>query len=61
MDAFTHGLPPAVFGNFLRQELGCQVYLIGIQPSSLIFDHPPQPAVKASINQVVSGIIRIFS
>lgn len=60
MDAFTHGLPPAVFGNFLRQELDCQVFLIGIQPASLIFDHPPHPAVKASINQVVRGIIRVL-
>ncbi len=55
MDAFTHGLPPAVFGNFLRQELGCQVGLIGIQPASLRFDQPPHPAVKASINKVVRG------
>lgn len=61
MDAFTHGLPPAVFGNFLRQELGCQVGLIGIQPASLRFDQPPHPAVKASINRVVRGIIRILS
>ena len=58
MDAFTHGLPPAVFGNFLRQELGCQVFLIGIQPASLRFDQPPHPAVKASINKVVNGIAK---
>lgn len=61
MDAFTHGLPPAVFGNFLRQELGCQVHLIGIQPASLHFDQPPHPAVKTSINKVVDGIARILS
>ena len=61
MDAFTHGLPPAVFGSFLRQELGCQVGLIGIQPASLRFDQPPHPAVKASIQKVVRGVIRILS
>ena len=61
MDAFTHGLPPAVFGNFLRQELGCQVFLIGIQPASLVFDQPPHPAVKASINKVVNRIAQILS
>jgi len=60
MDAFTHGLPPAVFGNFLRQELGCQVGLIGIQPASLRFDQPPHPAVKASINKVVREIVRVL-
>lgn len=60
MDAFTHGLPPAVFGNFLRQELGCQVFLIGIQPASLHFDHPPHPVVKASINNVVRGIEQVL-
>jgi len=58
MDAFTHGLPPAVFGNFLRKELDCQVGLIGIQPASLAFDQPPHPAVHAAITRVVRGILK---
>ena len=56
MDAFTHGLPPAVLGAFLRQELGCQVGLIGIQPASLTFDQPPDPQVRAGINIVVRRV-----
>jgi len=56
MDAFTHGLPPAVLGAYLRQELDCRVGLIGIQPASLIFDQPPDPQVRVGINIVVRKV-----
>lgn len=61
MDAFTHGLPPAVLGAFLRQELGCKVELIGIQPASLTFDQPPAREVITSVSRVVGRIIKILN
>lgn len=60
MDAFTHGLPPAVFSRFLLSELNCQVGLIGIQPQSLTFDQPPSGAVTASIRKVAAGFQRVI-
>ncbi len=61
MDAFTHGLPPAVLGAFLRQELGCEVELIGIQPASLTFDQPPAREVIASVSRVVGRITKFLN
>jgi hydrogenase 3 maturation protease len=61
MDAFTHGLPPLLFGQFLKSELGCQVGLIGVQPASLAFDHPVHPAVRASIAKIARKLISLFS
>lgn len=61
MDAFTHGLPPAVFSKFLVTELNCRVGLIGIQPNSLTFDQPASAAVTASIRKVAAGIRRVLN
>ena len=56
MDAFTHGLPPAVLGAYLRQELNCEMGLLGIQPASLVFDQPVDPRVHADVNIVSRSV-----
>lgn len=54
--AFTHAPTPAMFGNFLRDELHCTIALIGVQPGSLVFDQPPSRDVQTSIRRVTEGI-----
>ncbi|HBA91091.1 MAG TPA: hypothetical protein DCZ08_04755 [Anaerolineaceae bacterium] len=61
MDAFTHGLPPSVLGAYLRQELGCEVGILGIQPASLTFDQPPAREVIASVTRMMGRIIKILN
>jgi len=54
--AFTHAPTPAMFGDFLRDELDCSIALIGVQPASLVFDQPPSREVLASTRRVSAGV-----
>ena len=53
LSAATHSLPLSVFGNYLVEELGCQVVLIGIQPSTTTLDTPLSPAVQRAVEEVI--------
>lgn len=56
MSASTHTLPPSLLAQFLVEELGCQVVLIGIQPKHLILDGVVSPEVRGAVEQVVNSI-----
>jgi hydrogenase maturation protease HycI len=56
--AATHALPVSVLAEYLNQQLGCQVYLLGIQPASLNFLEKMTPSGKQAVRAVVSAIIR---
>ena len=45
MGASTHTLSPAVLAQFLVGALGCEVFLLGIQPASIALGVPLSPAV----------------
>jgi hydrogenase 3 maturation protease len=50
--AFTHGLPLSLVGNFLVQESGCLVSLVGIQLDQTRFDSEPGRPVRAAAERV---------
>lgn len=53
MSASTHSLPLSMVGRYLKDELGCQVWLLGIQPAQLEtgegLSKPVRRAVKHAI------------
>jgi hydrogenase 3 maturation protease len=57
MSASTHTLPPSLLAQFLVEELGCQVVLIGIQPKHLVLDGAVSPEVRTAVDQVVKGLV----
>jgi hydrogenase 3 maturation protease len=59
MSGSTHSLPPSVFAEFLIREFGCQVVVVGIQPSQIEFDQDVSTEVIKAVNQVV-GTIRTW-
>jgi len=54
--AFTHAPTPTMFADFIQDELGCRLCLIGVQPGSLVFDQPPSREVLVSVRRVTAGI-----
>jgi hydrogenase maturation protease len=52
MSAATHGLPPYMLAQYLTSEVGCDVYLIGIQPGVNQFDSQMSDAVSRAVREV---------
>lgn len=60
MSASTHTLPLAMLAKYLCAELGCCVFLLGIQPANTVFDTPLSPPVRAAVETVtafISGLL----
>lgn len=55
----THSLPMNFISDYLSQELGCPVWLLGIQPESLEFDAPLTIGVSQAVDQMVSELVKI--
>jgi hydrogenase 3 maturation protease len=49
----THSLPLAVLAGYLAAEIGCRVFLLGIQPRSLAFGEGLSPEVRDGVAAVV--------
>jgi hydrogenase 3 maturation protease len=56
LSASTHTLPPSVLAKYLIAELGCQVALIGIQPSSLEMGQPLSPGVERATTELADAL-----
>jgi hydrogenase 3 maturation protease len=52
--ASTHTLSPSLFAQFLIEELGCRVAMIGIQPEHLDFDRPVSEKVGRAVKKVTA-------
>jgi hydrogenase 3 maturation protease len=53
LSASTHTMPPYMLAKYLSIEFGCEVALIGIQPSQLTIGKTLSPAVKKAVVTVV--------
>jgi hydrogenase 3 maturation protease len=54
--ASTHLQPLATLGGFLRHELDCAVWLVGIQPARLDFGSPVSPPVRRVCSQLAAWL-----
>jgi hydrogenase 3 maturation protease len=54
--ASTHTLPLTLFAEYLTAELGCVVWLVGIQPASTLIGSPVSAPVRKAIDEVVGGL-----
>ncbi len=60
LSASTHTLPPYMLAKYLAAELGCQVALLGIQPTALDFGAPVSAPVRRAVRLVVERIGRLL-
>lgn len=61
MSASTHTLPPTILAQFLIRELGCEVFLVGIQPKSLTLDAGVSAEVRRAAGQVVAALQNLIA
>jgi hydrogenase 3 maturation protease len=52
----THGLPLSVVADYLSQEIGCSISVIGIQPTSLAFGETLSPQVSAAVGETLQAL-----
>jgi len=55
--ASTHTFPLSMLASFIKQEMGCQVWLIGIQPEANDQFTPLSPVVSAAVNDLAEQFI----
>lgn len=56
LSASTHTLPLHVFARYVQDEFGCEVVVIGIQPTSNVMFATLSAPVQAAVQTVVAGI-----
>ena len=52
----THMLPLRIMLDYLREEIGCRVFLLGIQGATLEFGAEMTPRVSAAVEAVASAL-----
>lgn len=59
MTTATHGLPLHIIAQYLTNEIGCEVYLIGIQPSANRFDSQMSEIVAQAVREVSHTLAKL--
>jgi len=54
--ASTHSLPPLVLSQYLTEELGCEILLVGIQATNTETGSPIFPPVQKAITKVAKEL-----
>jgi hydrogenase 3 maturation protease len=54
--ASSHTGPLSSLASFMSVTMGCEVWIIGIQPADLTLNAPLSAAVASAVDQVVAGI-----
>ena len=57
----THSIPLCMLVEYLEQEIGSKVIILGIQPKSLSFGTSMSDEVKSSVNQLLLSLPLILS
>lgn len=52
----THTLPLSTLASYLETEIGCEVWLLGIQPAHAEFDQPLSPAAARGVHLAVENL-----
>jgi hydrogenase 3 maturation protease len=52
----THSLPLSVLADYIHTEVGCQVIVIGIQPTSLAFGEEVSPEVADAVEETIRAL-----
>ena len=61
MSASSHSLPLSMLAHFLKQDLGCKVAVLGIQPEQNEVGEALSPAVAEAVGEVVQEIEAVFT
>ena len=56
LGASTHTFPLSLFATYLINEIGCEILLLGIQPTATLFGSEASPAMRDTIQQVTDSL-----
>jgi hydrogenase 3 maturation protease len=56
LSASTHTLPPSVLAEFLSEDIGCPIQIIGVQPASLEMGRGLSSAVAAAVQELAGQL-----
>jgi|SRR5579859_317147 len=56
----THGLPIEMTARYLSAMLGCQIFVIGIQPAEMTLGAALTPAVQAAADELAAGLLAVL-
>lgn len=59
-DVSTHRLPLTRLARYIRETMGCEVSILGIEPSSFMEGAPMSPAAGRAVRRVVSVLRSAF-
>lgn len=57
MSNSTHTLPIEMVARYLNATLGCEIFLIGIQPAAMTLGAPLTPAVQCAAEEVTAALL----
>jgi hydrogenase maturation protease HycI len=61
MSASSHSLPLSMLARYLKLDLGCEVYLLGIQPAQTEPNAPISQPVQAAVDEIVQTFTFLWS
>lgn len=56
MSASTHTLPPHLLARYLTSALGCEVFLLGLQPADTTLGAPLSPPASRAVETAIEGL-----
>lgn len=57
----THSMPLSLLADYLTNEIGCAVMILGIQPKSLEFDVPLSSECERAANEIAEHFWQIIN
>ena len=60
MSSSTHTFPLSMLTHYLEQEMGCKVFIIGVQPQATEPFTPVSPEVQTAVEKLVSSLVKII-
>jgi hydrogenase maturation protease len=60
LSASTHSLPLSLLSTYLTSELGCQVWLLGVQIAQVEMNQPMSEPVQFAYEYLVDELEKIF-
>jgi hydrogenase 3 maturation protease len=60
LSASSHTLPPYVLAQYLTEQLGCEIGLLGIQPADTSLDASLSPPVSQAADDICRALARLL-
>jgi hydrogenase 3 maturation protease len=60
-DFSTHSMPLSLLASYLKQEIGCEVCMLSIQPKTLEFERPISTECENAASEIADEFIQLLN